>query len=53
MDVQAILTMSVPTLAVLVGVLINNSRISAFRAHMDRRFDDLPASMDAPDLEHD
>jgi hypothetical protein len=33
---------SVPTtLAVLVGILINNSRLGDLRAHMDRRFDDM------------
>ena len=31
-----------PTLAVLVGILINNSRIADLRAHVDARFDDMP-----------
>ena len=43
---QTILTVSVPTLAVLIGILVNNARLSALnkridelRADMDRRFD--------------
>ncbi len=33
---------SVPTvIAVLVGILINNSRLSDLRSHMDARFDDM------------
>jgi hypothetical protein len=28
-------------LAVLVGILINNSRLSDLRSHMDKRFDDM------------
>jgi len=30
-----------PTLAVLVGILINNSRLGDLRAHFDSRFDDM------------
>jgi biopolymer transport protein ExbB/TolQ len=33
--VQAILTVSVPTLAVLVGILINNSRLSDLSKRLD------------------
>ena len=40
-NVQAILTVSVPTLAVLAGVLVNKSRLNDLRAHMDTRIDDL------------
>lgn len=33
---------ALPTmLTVLVGILINNARLSDLRAHMDSRFDDL------------
>ena len=33
---------SVPTtLAVLISILINNSRLGDLRAHMDTRFDDM------------
>jgi hypothetical protein len=35
---QAILTVGMPTLAVLVGILVNNSRLSDLRAYMDLRF---------------
>jgi hypothetical protein len=39
---------SVPTmLTVLVGILINNSRLSDLRAHMDTRFDDMRATWQA------
>ena len=38
-NVQAILTVSVPTLAVLVGILINNSRLYNLRSYMDKRLD--------------
>jgi hypothetical protein len=31
----------VPTLAVLTGILINNSRLGDLRGHMDARFDDM------------
>ena len=35
---QAILTVGMPTLAVLVGILINNSRLSDLRGYIDARF---------------
>lgn len=38
---QIALPIGVPTLAVLAGILINNSRLSDLRAHMDTRFDDM------------
>ena len=45
---QAILTASIPTLAVLIGILVNNSRLggvnnrlSDLRSDMNRRFDDV------------
>jgi hypothetical protein len=40
-SVQVTISMGVPTLAVLVGILINNSRLSDLRSHMDKRFDDM------------
>jgi hypothetical protein len=47
-SLQVAISISVPTLAVLVGILINNSRLSDLRSHMDsgfanidRRFDDM------------
>jgi hypothetical protein len=45
---QTILTVSIPTLAVLIGILVNNarlsdlnSRIGELRADIDRRFDGM------------
>jgi len=38
---QVALTVSVPTLAVLLGILVNNSRLTDLRAHVDARIDDL------------
>lgn len=38
---QAVLTVGMPTLAVLVGILINNSRLSDFRSYMDTRFAEM------------
>jgi hypothetical protein len=33
---------SVPTMiTVLIGILINNARLSDFKNHVDRRFDDM------------
>jgi len=51
--VQAILTVGVPTLAVLVGILVNGSRLSDLRSYMDwrfasfdKRFDDMERRSD-------
>ena len=33
-----VLTVGIPTLAVLVGILVNNSRLSDLKSHMDVRF---------------
>jgi hypothetical protein len=40
-SLQVAISISVPTLAVMVGILINNSRLSDLRSHMDKRFDDM------------
>lgn len=40
-SVQTTLAVGVPTLVVLVGILINNSRLGDLRAHFDARFDDM------------
>ena len=41
-QILAVALASVPTmLAVLVGILINNSRLSDLRAHMDARFNEV------------
>ena len=41
--VQIALAMGVPTLAVLISTLINNSRLSDLRAHMDNQFANVDA----------
>jgi len=38
---QVALAVGVPTLAVLAGILINNSRLNELRSHIDARFDDM------------
>ncbi len=45
-NIQAILTVSVPTIAVLVGILINNSRLSDLRSYMDKRFESVDKRLD-------
>ncbi len=40
-SIQTALSIGVPTLAVLTGILINNSRLNDLRAHIDTRFDDM------------
>lgn len=40
-SLQTTFAVGVLTLAVLVGILINNLRLSDFRAHFDARFDDM------------
>jgi hypothetical protein len=40
-NLQVLLSVSMPTVAVLLGILINNSRLSGFRVHMDVRFASL------------
>ena len=36
-----------PTLAVLVGILVNNSRLSDVRKHVESRLSDIQRDMDA------
>lgn len=38
---QVLLAATIPTLAVLIGILVNNSRPSDLRSDMNRRFDDV------------
>jgi hypothetical protein len=52
-DAQSILTVGLPTLAVLIGILVNNSRFGDFnnrlgeiRSDMNRRFDDVNCRID-------
>jgi len=41
-QILSIALASVPTmLTVLIGILINNSRLGDLRSHMDSRFDDM------------
>jgi hypothetical protein len=40
-SIQTALAVGVPTLAVLVGILINNSRLNDLHGHMDARFADM------------
>jgi hypothetical protein len=44
---QVALSVGVPTLAVLISMLINNSRLNDLRAQIDSRLSDLRAHMDA------
>lgn len=44
--IQVALSVGVPTLAVLVGILINNSRLNDLRGHMDSRFDAINQRFD-------
>ena len=39
--VKIAITVGMPSLVVLAGILINNSRLSDLRSSMDKRFDDL------------
>jgi hypothetical protein len=43
-SIQTALAVGVPTLAELVGILINNSRLNDLRGHMDARFADMRES---------
>jgi hypothetical protein len=36
---QTVLTVGMPTLAVLVGILVNNSHLSDLKSYIDARFD--------------
>ncbi len=38
---QVLLTVAVPTLAVLMGILINNSRLGDLRSYIDTRFNEM------------
>ncbi len=40
-SIQTALAVGVPTLAVLVGILINNSLLNDLRGHMGARFADM------------
>jgi hypothetical protein len=44
-ELQTALTISVPTITVLVGILINNSRLTDLKSHMDTRFESVEKLM--------
>jgi hypothetical protein len=46
---QAVLTVGMPTLAVLVGILVNNSRLSDLKSYIDMRFVAVDHRFDALD----
>jgi chaperonin cofactor prefoldin len=48
-NIQAIFTVGVPTLAVLVGILVNNSRLSDLRSYMDWRFESIEKRFESMD----
>lgn len=45
--IAQLMAIGIPTLAVLAGVLVNNSRLSDLRAHIDTRFTTMEALFDA------
>ena len=45
--IQTILSVGIPTLAVLVAALLNNSRLGDLRAYMEARFSAVEKVMDA------
>jgi len=46
-DVKFAVSAGMPSLLVLVGILINNSRLSDLRHLMDKRFDDVTRLIEA------
>ncbi len=45
--IQTALTVGMPTLAVLIGILVNNFRLTDLSRHMDLRFSSFEKVMDA------
>jgi hypothetical protein len=45
--IQTVLSVGIPTLAVLVAALLNNSRLGDLRAYMESRFSSVEKVMDA------
>ena len=43
---QTAVSITIPTFAILVGILVNNSRLSDLRAYMDGRFNDVDRRLD-------
>lgn len=46
-NVQVTLSVGIPTLAVLVGILLNSRQTDQLRAEMNQRFNDLHRILDA------
>jgi hypothetical protein len=46
-DWKFVISVGMPSLMVLVGILLNNSRLSDLRHTIDKRFDDLIRMIDA------
>ena len=46
---QTVLTVGMPTLAVLVGILVNNSRLGDLKSYMDMRFEAINHRFDSMD----
>jgi hypothetical protein len=45
-DLSTILTVGMPTLAVLVGILVNNARLTDLRVYIDSKFADVNRRFD-------
>jgi hypothetical protein len=52
-DVKFAISVGMPSLLVLVGSLVNNSRLSDLRHLMDKRFDDVTRLIEARSQIHD
>ena len=46
-SLQVTLTVALPALTVLVGIMVNNSRLTDLKDSIDRRFGAMDAKMDA------
>ena len=44
-SINTVIATCVPTLSVMIGVLINNSRISGLRAHVDHRLQSMETNL--------
>lgn len=52
-ETQSIITVALPTLTILLGILLNNSRLTDLRSLMDKRFDDVRDLIQATSERHD
>ncbi len=52
-DTQALISATVPTLAVIIGILVNDRGLSDLRSFFDNRFDDVNRRFDAVDRRFD